>query len=109
MFHITKLKEKIFILGGSSINGIINSADLITELLKTNKELVGVIGSIESSNFKEDFTLDEINDYINVINEFNINGELNRIKEEMKKESDPIKKAKIAQRMMELKMRGEEK
>lgn len=91
------------------INGIISSADLITELLKTNKELVGVIGSIESSNLKEDFTLDEINDYINVINEFNINSELDRIKEEMKKESDPIKKAKIAQRMMELKMRGEEK
>ena len=55
------IKLFVLIVSYYKINGIISSADLITELLKTNKELVGVIGSIESSNLKEDFTLDEIN------------------------------------------------
>ena len=91
------------------INGIINSADLITELGRSNNELVKALGEIESSGFKDEYSLEEINDYINVIMEFNIKNELKRIEEEMKKEPDPIKKAQIAQRMLELKKRGEEK
>lgn len=91
------------------INGIINSADLITELSKTNSELLGVLGSIELSGFKDEYSLEEIDDYINVIMEFNIKNELKRIKEEMLNEPDPIKRAQIAQRMLELKKRGEEK
>ena len=90
------------------INGIINTADLITELLKSNKELVKVIGDIEASGYKDEYNLDEINDYINVIKEYNIKNELNRIKKEMKQEPDPIKRAEIAQKIVELKMRGEE-
>ena len=91
------------------INGIINSADLITELMKSNKELVNIIGSIESDGFKDEYSLDDIDAYIKVIVEFNIKNELKRIKEEMNKESDPMRKAQIAQRMVELKLRGEEK
>ncbi len=90
------------------INGIINTADLITELLKSNKELVKVIGDIEASGYKDEYNLDEINDYINVIKEYNIKNELKRIKKEMKEQPDPIKRAEIAQRIVELKMRGEE-
>ena len=91
------------------INGIINSADLITELMKGNKELVSVLGSIESDGFKDEYSLEDIDAYINVIVDFNIKNELKRIKEEMNKESDPMKKAQIAQKMVELKLRGEEK
>lgn len=90
------------------INGIINIADLITELLKSNKGLVKVIGGIESSVFKEDYTLDEIDDYINVIMEYNLKNELKRVKQEMKVEPDPIKRAAIAQRIIELKLRRDE-
>lgn len=91
------------------INGIINTADLITELSKYNKDLVNVIGDIESSPFKDEYSLDEINDYINVIIEYNIKTKFKAIKEEMKNEPDPIKKAEIAQQMVELKMRGDSK
>lgn len=90
------------------INGIINIADLITELSKNNTDLVSLVGNIdESSDFKEEFTYDEINDYIKVITEFNVKHELKKIKEQMKSESDPIKKAQIAQKIIDLKMRGE--
>lgn len=89
------------------INGIISSADLITELMKYNNELVSLIGDIEASDFKENYTLDEINDYINVINEFNIKKEAKLIKEKMKNEVDPIKKAELAQKIMDLKLRGD--
>ena len=89
------------------INGIINIADLITELSKNNTDLVSLIGNIESSDFKEEFTYDEINDYIKVITEFNVKHELQKIKEQMKSEPDPIKKAQIAQKIIDLKTRGE--
>ena len=90
------------------INGIINSADLITELYKSNEDLVGLVGSIELCGLKDEYSLEEINDYINVIMDFNIKNELKRIKDEMKNEPDPIKRAQIAQKMLELKKRGEE-
>lgn len=91
------------------INGIISSADLITELSKTDSDLVSVIGSIELSGLKDNYSLDEIDDYIKAIMEFNIKNQYKKIKEEMEKEPDPIKKAQIAQKMIELKKRGEEK
>lgn len=91
------------------INGIISSADLITELSKTDSELVSVVGSIELSGFKDNYSLEEIDDYINAIMEYNIKNQYKKIKEEMEKEPDPIKKAQIAQKMIELKKRGEEK
>lgn len=91
------------------INGIINTADLITELSKYNKDLVNVVGDIESSPLKEEYSLDEINDYIDVIIEYNIKTKYKSIKEDMKKEPDPLKRAEIAQQMVELKMRGDSK
>ena len=75
------------------INGIISAADLITELMKYNNDLVSLIGDIESNDFKDEYTLDEINDYINVINEFNIKKETKKIKEQIHAEVDPLKKA----------------
>ena len=89
------------------INGIISTADLITELMKYNNDLVPLIGDIESSDFKDGYTLDEINDYINVINEFNIKKETKKIKEQIHAEVDPLKKAMMAQKIMDLKMRGD--
>ena len=89
------------------INGIISAADLITELMKYNNDLVSLIGDIESNDFKDEYTLDEINDYINVINEFNIKKETKKIKEQIHAEVDPLKKAMMAQKIMDLKMRGD--
>ena len=89
------------------INGIISAADLITELMKYNNDLVPLIGDIESNDFKDEYTLDEINDYINVIIEFNIKKETKKIKEQIHAEADPLKKAMMAQKIMDLKMRGD--
>ncbi len=89
------------------INGIINTADLITELSQYNKELVSLVGEIATSPFKDDYSLDEIDDYIRVINEYNIKVQKKEILEQMKKESDPMKKVQMAQKIVELKMRGD--
>lgn len=90
------------------INGIISSADLITELLNYNKPLVDLLGNIESYKYNEEFTLDEIVDYINVILDYNIKVEVKHLKEEMAKQVNPIKKAELAQKIVDLKIRREE-
>ncbi len=60
-----------------------------------------------SLDLKEDYTIDEINDYIEVIKEYNIKSEINRLKEKMRLEVDPIKKAELAQKIVKLKVEGE--
>lgn len=90
------------------INGIISSADLITELLNYNKPLVDLLGNIESYKYNEEFTLNEIVDYINVILDYNIKMEVKHLKEEMAKQVNPIKKAELAQKIVDLKIRREE-
>ena len=59
-------------------------------------------------DLKENYTIDEIMDYIRVIKEYNIDYEMNRLKLEMGKTVDPIKKAEIAQKIVDLKIRGYE-
>ncbi len=76
-------------------------ADLITSL-NNNEELKQALNSILSLNLKEEYTKEEINDYINVIKEYSINHEKKKLLEAMKKESDPLKKAEIAEKMRHL-------
>lgn len=86
--------------------GEFDIADLITELSFDDKFLV-TIGKIEALNLKDNYTKDEINDYINVIKKYNIKNECERLKQEMKKETDSLKKAVLAQKIVELKVKGD--
>ena len=84
----------------------IEVADFLS-FINDSPYLIKTIGEIESLNLKEDYTIDEINDYIEVIKEYNIKFECSRLKSKMQNETDSIKKAEIAQRIVELKVRGD--
>ena len=85
-----------------SIDGI-NEADFITHLSSENEKLLNVLGEINRLGLKEEFTQDEIDDYINVINEFNLKKECNNLGEKIHNELSPIEKAKLLQRIIDLK------
>ena len=85
---------------------LINEADFIT-FLGDNKQKQATLGEILSLPLKEEYTLDEIEDYIRAIRQYNVHYEQQRLKREMQKITDPIEKAKIAQRIIELKVKGE--
>ena len=86
-------------------NGYINIADLITSL-EDDEDTIKTIGEILSLDFTENYSLEEINDYIAAIKESNLNGQLAKLNDKMKNEKDPLKKAEIAHKMQLLK-RGE--
>lgn len=87
--------------------GYVNSADLISSL--NSNDVIEALGQIEMLDLKDNYSVEEINDYINTIWEYNLNYEINSLREKIKKETDPIIKAKLAQKIVDLKVRGEAK
>ena len=85
----------------------INIADLMS-FLKDDPDMLKVISEIDFLDLKEDYTKEEINDYINVIYEYNVNREIEKIKEQMKKETNPLIKAELGSKIMGLRIRREE-
>lgn len=83
--------------------GYIDVADLIA-FLENNQELIKLIGEIQALDLKEKYSQEEIDDYIKVIREFNTNYATEMLKSKLKEETDPIKKAKIAQEIVNLRM-----
>ncbi len=83
-------------------NGYINVSDLMI-VLNDNIELLNTIKEINMLNLKENYTVEEIEDYIKIIKQFNIEDESKRLKELMIMEIDPVKKAEIAQKILEIK------
>lgn len=83
-------------------NGFINVADLISSL-EDDEDAIKTIGEILSLDFSENYSLEEINDYISAIKESNVNSRLAKLSEKMRNEKDPMKKAEIAQKMQLLK------
>lgn len=69
--------------------------------------MIKVFGEVESLDLKEEYTNDLIIDYINAIEEKNIEDEMNRLEKLQREETDELKKAEIGQRIIELKVRGE--
>ena len=83
-------------------NGFINIADLI-DYVECDKDLLDTIAKIEKAALKDDYTVREIEDYIMVIKSFNIKNETIKLTKEMKEELDLVKKAQIAQKIIDLK------
>ena len=54
-------------------------------------------------NLKEEFTEQEIEDYIKQIQEYNIQVEIKRLQKKMKEETLPMEKAKIMEQIIVLK------
>lgn len=87
--------------------GFIAISDFMTYINEDEEELE-TLGEITKLNLKEDFTMEEINDYVVTILEQGIFEEIEYLKNLMKKEEDFLKKAEYANKIMQLKARSEE-
>ena len=65
-------------------NASFNLADFITFLSLENSSMLDTLGEIEILNLKEEFKIDEIDDYINAITEYNIKIESLNAQQEIK-------------------------
>lgn len=81
-------------------NKYISEADLISVI--NNDILISTLKKIQILDLKETYKLEEINDYIDTINEYNIKNEIKRLNEELKKEVDFEKQSEILMKIVEL-------
>lgn len=78
--------------------GTINMADFYT-YLTDKEELLVVYNFITNLDYEDEISVKAIEDYIMVIKEYNVRQEIKRLSDLIKKENDPIEKAKIAERI----------
>ena len=88
-------------------NGYISVADLMT-YLSNYDGMNKIVSDIAVLDLKDEYTLGEINDYIFVIKDYSIRNEIDRLQYELKNEIDNIKKAEIAQKIVDLKRMEQE-
>lgn len=81
--------------------GIINVADFIS-YIADREEILNTLKEIVAMDKSDDFQIEEIEDYIFVINEYHKEAKIVKLKDELKKEKDPMKQAKISLEIMEL-------
>lgn len=84
-------------------HGIIYIADFLS-YISDKKELLDAFNKIDTMELSENYTTDEIMDYINLLNEYGVNEEFKRKSIEFKKEIDEKKKIEIAKEMIELRV-----
>ena len=65
--------------------------------------MVKIFNEIISMNINESYILEEIDDYIKVVNSYPIRKKETELKEQLKEETDPIKQAKILGEILSLK------
>lgn len=82
--------------------GQMNEADFI-DYIEGDEDLMNTIKKVNQNMLNESYTEEEISDYIKVIKEYNIKDAIERMQEKMKKQTDPLKKAEIAQQIINLK------
>ncbi len=83
-----------------------NEADFLTSIADKPK-LMATVGKIASLDLKDTYSTEEIDDYIKAIQQYNIQYEIDRMKIRLKEEVDPMKKAKYAEKIVELKRKEE--
>ncbi len=83
--------------------GEIELADFYT-YLQDKPELKTVLDNVLQNDFAKLDDVNSVDDYFKVIEEYNCNLEIKRLKELMKKESDPLEKAKLADKIRLIKM-----
>ena len=80
----------------------IDEAELI-DYVERDESILNTLSKISIANLKENYSIAEIEDYVKAIADYNIKNQTKRIKEKISLEIDPLKKAKIAQEIVELK------
>ena len=86
--------------------GNINIADFLT-FIGENTEMVKVMGSITALDLRDEYSKDEIEDYINAINDYNKEEEIKNLKQKMKNSIDYNEKLELAKKIAILNGRGE--
>lgn len=81
--------------------GIINVADFIS-YISDREEILNTLKDILAMNIKEDFEVEEIEDYIFVINEYHKEEKVKSLNKKLKEEKDPLKQAKISEEIMKI-------
>lgn len=85
-------------------NNYINVADFLTDL---DESMVPVVGQVLEQNLKDEYTNNLIIDYMNAINEKNIDDEIDRLSKLIYAETDESKQAEMLKKIVELKGRRE--
>lgn len=89
-------------------NNNFNAADFYTAVTNSgNEKILSLLNEILNMNLKLEFSPLEIDDYIEVIRDFNIKSEVNRIDNELKQNIDINLKKEKLKKIVELKLRGE--
>ena len=82
--------------------GIFNIADFISYI--SNKEdILKIFNEILNMDLKEEYSKEEIEDYINLINSYPINKKTDELNNKLIEETDPIKQANILMEILTLK------
>lgn len=78
--------------------------------IKNNTDFYSLetIYEIESLKLNDKYTIDEINDYIKVIMEYNISYEISKLQEELRRTSDLEEKVSLGEQIRKIKMKGED-
>ena len=88
-------------------HGYINVSDLLTEL-NEDEETTKTIGKVLSLGLKEEYTIEEINDYLKNIQEYNDLKKVDLYKNELTMSNDLSEKLELAKKLIEYKLRSEE-
>lgn len=81
--------------------GIISVADFIS-YISEREEILNTLKDIIAMNIKEEFQIEEIEDYIFVINEYHKEVKISELNKKLKEEKDPLKQAKISEEIMKI-------
>jgi len=81
--------------------GIINVADFIS-FIADREEILNTLKEIIAMNKSDEFELEEIEDYIFVVNEYHKKQKIDDLKKKLKEEKDPLKQASISLEIMNL-------
>ena len=82
--------------------GILNVADFIS-YLTTKEEEYKLFKEIVAMSKNDKYNMEEIEDYIKVINSYPIKRKVNELNKKLKEENDPIKQANILSEILSLK------
>lgn len=82
--------------------GIISISSFIS-YISSKPELLDMLNKIISYVDKEEYTKEEINDYIIVVNKYLKKEKVSALEKQLRSEIDPIKKAEILKKIMEVK------
>ena len=82
--------------------GDIDEASFL-DYIEGDQELTQTIKKVNQNMMTEKYTLEEIEDYINVIKEYNVNSAIKRMQVKIREVDDPFEKALIAQKIIDIK------